>query len=268
MSVPGVGLIYVRCGPHCFVAFPTISALGTAIVSSLSQGHTVGQGLKPYKTSAFGRLAALGMVDAENSCKQWGISSMSDYLLLILGTALVNNVVLVKFLGLCPFMGVSNKLDTALGMGMATTFVLTLASAASWVLEHQLLIPFDIGFLRVLGFILVIAAVVQFTEMVIHKTSPVLYQVLGIFLPLITTNCAVLGVALLNIQEHYNFVQSLMFGFGAALGFTLVMVLFAGLRERLALMAVPALFAGTPIAFITAGILSLAFMGFAGLYSK
>ncbi|MEQ1527994.1 MAG: electron transport complex subunit RsxA [Methylococcales bacterium] len=193
---------------------------------------------------------------------------MSEYLLLILGTALVNNVVLVKFLGLCPFMGVSNKLDTALGMGMATTFVLTLASAASWVLEHRLLIPFDIGFLRVLGFILVIAAVVQFTEMVIHKTSPVLYQVLGIFLPLITTNCAVLGVALLNIQEQYDFIQSLLFGFGAALGFTLVMVLFAGLRERLALMAVPATFSGTPIAFITAGILSLAFMGFAGLYSK
>jgi Na+-translocating ferredoxin:NAD+ oxidoreductase subunit A len=198
-------------------------------------------------------------------CKQ---KVMGDYLLLIIGTALVNNVVLVKFLGLCPFMGVSNKLDTALGMGMATTFVLTLASGASWVLEHTLLSPFHIEFLRVLGFILVIAAVVQFTEMVIHKTSPVLYQVLGIFLPLITTNCAVLGVALLNIQEQYNFIQSLLFGFGAALGFTLVMVLFAGLRERLALMAVPAVFSGTPIAFITAGILSLAFMGFAGLSSK
>ena len=183
-------------------------------------------------------------------------------LLLIMGTALVNNVVLVKFLGLCPFMGVSNKLDTALGMGMATTFVLTLASGASWVLEHRLISShFHIEFLRVLGFILVIAAVVQFTEMVIHKTSPVLYQVLGIFLPLITTNCAVLGVALLNIQEQYNFIQSLLFGFGSALGFTIVMVLFAGLRERLALMAVPAVFSGTPIAFITAGILSLAFHG-------
>lgn len=191
---------------------------------------------------------------------------MTDYLLLLLGTALVNNVVLVKFLGLCPFMGVSNKLDTALGMGMATTFVLTLAAAASWVLEHHVLIPLNIGFLRILGFILVIAAVVQFTEMVIHKTSPMLYQVLGIFLPLITTNCAVLGVALLNIQEQYSFVESLFFGFGAALGFTLVMVLFAGLRERLALMNVPQTFSGTPIAFITAGILSLAFMGFAGLY--
>lgn len=185
--------------------------------------------------------------------------------MLVLGTALVNNVVLVKFLGLCPFMGVSNKLDTALGMGFATTFVLTLASAASWLLENLVFIPLDIGFLRILGFILVIAAVVQFTEMVIQKTSPVLYQVLGIFLPLITTNCAVLGVALLNIQEKYSFVESLFFGFGAALGFTLVMVIFAGLRERLALMAVPETFAGTPIAFITAGILSLAFMGFTGL---
>ena len=139
---------------------------------------------------------------------------------------------------------------------------------SSWVLEHRLLIPFHIEFLRVLGFILVIAAVVQFTEMAIHKSSPVLYQVLGIFLPLITTNCAVLGVALLNIQEQYDFIQSLLFGFGAALGFTIVMVLFAGMRERLALMVVPATFSGTPIAFITAGILSLAFMGFAGLYTK
>lgn len=191
---------------------------------------------------------------------------MSEYVMLLLGTALVNNVVLVKFLGLCPFMGVSNKLDTALGMGLATTFVLTLAASCGWLLEHAVLIPLGIGFMRVVGFILVIAAVVQFTEMLIHKTSPLLYQVLGIFLPLITTNCAVLGVALLNIQHDSNFLQSLLFGLGSALGFTLVMVVFAGLRERLALMAVPALFTGTPIAFITAGILSLAFIGFAGLY--
>ncbi len=193
---------------------------------------------------------------------------MSEYFLLLLGTALVNNVVLVKFLGLCPFMGVSNKLDTALGMGLATTFVLTLAAVASWLLEHLILAPFNIGFLRILAFILVIAAVVQFTEMVVHKTSPMLYQILGIFLPLITTNCAVLGVALLNVQEKNSFMQSLLFGFGSAVGFTLVMVIFAGLRERLALMAVPSVFAGTPIAFITAGILSLAFMGFAGLYTQ
>ncbi|AGA90069.1 electron transport complex, RnfABCDGE type, A subunit [Thioflavicoccus mobilis 8321] len=190
---------------------------------------------------------------------------MTDYLLLILGTALVNNVVLVKFLGLCPFMGVSSKLDSAIGMGLATTFVLTLAAVASWLLEHFVLEPLGIGFLRILTFILVIAAVVQFTEMAVRKISPALYQVLGIFLPLITTNCAVLGVALLNVQGEYGFLESLLFGFGSALGFTLVMVLFAGMRERLALAQVPAAFAGAPIAFIAAGLLSLAFMGFAGL---
>lgn len=192
---------------------------------------------------------------------------MSEYLLLLLATALVNNVVLVKFLGLCPFMGVSNKLDSALGMGFATTFVLTLAAVASWLLEHFILTPLDLGFLRILTFILVIAAVVQFTEMAVRKMSPALYQVLGIFLPLITTNCAVLGVALLNIQEQHSFVQSLLYGFGSALGFTLVMVVFAGLRERLALMQVPAAFAGAPIGFVVAGLLSLAFMGFSGLSS-
>ena len=185
--------------------------------------------------------------------------------MLILGTALVNNVVLVKFLGLCPFMGVSNKLDSALGMGLATTFVLTLAAVASWLLEYFVLQPLDIGFLRILTFILVIAAVVQFTEMAVRKLSPALYQVLGIFLPLITTNCAVLGVALLNVQEEHGFLESVLYGFGSALGFTLVMLLFAGLRERLALAQVPAAFAGVPIAFVAAGLLSLAFMGFAGL---
>ncbi len=190
---------------------------------------------------------------------------MSEYFLLLLGTALVNNVVLVKFLGLCPFMGVSNKLDSALGMGFATTFVLTLAAVASWLLEYYILTPLNLGFLRILTFILVIAAVVQFTEMVVRKMSPALYQVLGIFLPLITTNCAVLGVALLNIQEQHSFIQSLLYGFGSALGFTLVMVVFAGLRERLALMQVPAAFAGAPIGFIVASLLSLAFMGFSGL---
>lgn len=191
--------------------------------------------------------------------------NMSEYFLLLLATALVNNVVLVKFLGLCPFMGVSNKLDSALGMGFATTFVLTLSAVASWLLEHYLLTPLNLGFLRILTFILVIAAVVQFTEIVIRKISPALYQVLGIFLPLITTNCAVLGVALLNIQEQHTFLQSLLYGFGSAMGFTLVMVVFAGLRERLALMQVPAAFAGAPIGFIVASLLSLAFMGFSGL---
>ncbi len=190
---------------------------------------------------------------------------MNEYLLIILGTALVNNVVLVKFLGLCPLLGVSNKVAAALGMGLATTFVLTLAAVMSWLLEQYLLAPLGLGYLRILTFILVIAAVVQFTEMAVQRLSPALYQVLGIFLPLITTNCAVLGVALLNVQGGHDLLQSAFYGLGSALGFTLVMAMFAGLRERLALAAVPKAFAGTPIAFITAGLLSLAFMGFAGL---
>lgn len=190
---------------------------------------------------------------------------MTEFLLILVSTVLINNVILTKFLGLCPFMGVSNKLDTALSMGLATTFVLTLASVAAWLIEHFILQPLDIGFLRILAFILVIAAVVQFTEMVIHKTSPVLYQVLGIFLPLITTNCAVLGVALLSIQEDLGFLQSAMYGFGSAVGFTLVMVIFAGLRERLAVADTPETFEGMPIAYITAGLLSMAFIGFSGL---
>ncbi len=193
---------------------------------------------------------------------------MEHYLLILLGTALVNNVVLVKFLGLCPFMGVSNKLSAALGMGFATSFVLTIAATAGWLLEHFVLHPLGLGYLRILTFILVIASVVQFTEMAVRKVSPVLHQVLGVYLPLITTNCAVLGVALLNIQEGHNFVESILFGFGSAIGFTLVMVLFAGLRERLRLANVPAAFAGAPVAFLTAGFLSLAFMGFAGLVAK
>lgn len=190
---------------------------------------------------------------------------MSEYLLLLLATALVNNVVLVKFLGLCAFMGVSKKMDGALGMGMATTFVLTLTTAVTWMLEHWLLMPLGIQYLRILAFILTIAAVVQFTEMVIRKFSPALYQVLGIYLPLITTNCAVLGIALLNAQEKNGFMHSLLYGFGSAVGFTLVMLLFTGLRMRLALAQVPAAFSGAPIGFVVAGLLSLAFMGFAGL---
>jgi len=190
---------------------------------------------------------------------------MSEWLMLLLGTALVNNVVLVKFLGLCPFMGVSRKVDSAIGMGLATTFVLTLASAVTWVLEHTLLVPFGLDYLRLLTFILVIAATVQFVELAVKKNAPELYQVLGIYLPLITTNCAVLGVALLNVQEGAGFARSVGYGIGSAAGFTLVLVLFAGLRERLALARVPDAFAGAPIGFITAGLLSLAFMGFAGL---
>lgn len=190
---------------------------------------------------------------------------MHEFFLILLGTALVNNVVLVKFLGLCPFMGVSRKLDSAIGMGLATTFVLTLAAASSWMVEAMILQPLDLGFLRILSFILVIAAIVQFAEVVLRKVSPRLHRALGIYLPLITTNCAVLGVALLNIQEDYGFAQSLLSGFGSALGFTLVLVIFAGMRERLAQIAVPAPFKGPPIAFISAGLLSMAFMGFAGL---
>jgi electron transport complex protein RnfA len=190
---------------------------------------------------------------------------MGEYLLLILATALVNNVLLVKFLGLCSFMGVSSRLDSALGMSLATTFVLTLAVVAGWLLEHLLIQPLGLDYLRILTFILVIASVVQFTEMVVRKVSPALHQVLGIYLPLITTNCAVLGVTLLNVQQNHGFLYSLLNGIGSALGFSLVMVLFAGLRERLALAQVPGLFAGQPIAFITAGLLSLGFMGFVGL---
>ena len=190
---------------------------------------------------------------------------MSEWLMLLLGTALVNNVVLVKFLGLCPFMGVSRKVDSAIGMGLATTFVLTLASAVTWVLERYLLAPFELEYLRILSFILVIASTVQFVEMAVKKNAPELYKVLGIYLPLITTNCAVLGVALLNVQQGAGFAHSVGYGVGSAAGFTLVLVLFAGLRERLALSAVPAAFAGAPIGFVTAGLLALAFMGFAGL---
>jgi electron transport complex protein RnfA len=183
----------------------------------------------------------------------------------MLGTVLVNNIVLVKMLGLCPFMGVSKKLSAAVGMGAATAFVLTLASGLSYLVDHHLLIPNDLSYLRTLSFIVVIAAIVQFTEMFIRKSSPVLYQALGIYLPLITTNCAVLGIPLLNVQENHNFIESLIYGFGGAIGFGLVLALFAAMRERLEGAAIPAPFRGSAIAMVTAGLLSLAFMGFAGL---
>jgi electron transport complex protein RnfA len=190
---------------------------------------------------------------------------MSEYLLIFISTVLVNNFVLVKFLGLCPFMSVSTKLETAMGMGLATTFVLTLSSVSSYLVHEYLLVPLGLEFLRTIAFILVIAVMVQLTEMIVHKASPLLYQVLGIFLPLITTNCAVLGVALLNIQEKHGFIESAIYGFGAAIGFSLVLVLFAAMRERVAVADVPIVFKGAPIALITAGIMSMAFMGFAGL---
>jgi electron transport complex protein RnfA len=192
------------------------------------------------------------------------VSFMSEYLLILLGAVFVNNVVMVKILGLCPFMGVSKKLEAAIGMGAATTFVLTLASGSSYLINRYLLGP-ELSYLTTLSFIVVIAGIVQFTEMVVQKTSPPLYQVLGIYLPLITTNCAVLGVPLLNVQLKHNFLESLIFGFGSALGFTMVMVLFAGMRERMEGADVPAVFKGSAIAMVTAGLMSLSFMGFSGL---
>lgn len=190
---------------------------------------------------------------------------MSHYLLLLVGTVLVNNFVLVKFLGLCPFMGVSSKTETAIGMSFATTFVMTLASLLSYLVNTYLLVPLDLEYLTTMSFILVIAVVVQFTEMVVHKTSANLYRLLGIFLPLITTNCAVLGVALLNLYEQHNFFESIIYGFGAAAGFSLVLIMFSAMREKLVNADVPSPFKGSAIAMITAGLMSLAFMGFTGL---
>ena len=189
----------------------------------------------------------------------------SELAVLLVSAILINNFVLVQFLGLCPFMGVSNKLETAIGMSAATTFVLTLASVCSYSTYNYLLLPLELTYLRTIAFILVIAVVVQFTEMVVKKTSPLLYKVLGIFLPLITTNCAVLGVALLNINQEHDFVESALYGFGAAAGFSLVLILFSAMRERLAVADVPQPFKGAAIGMVTAGLMSMAFMGFAGL---
>ena len=190
---------------------------------------------------------------------------MVSLLLILVSAVFVNNFVLARFLGICPFLGVSKKVETAIGMGMAVIFVMTVASVVTWFIQYFVLIPFGIEYLQTIAFILVIASLVQLVEMIIQKTSPVLYQSLGIFLPLITTNCAVLGVAVLSIQKSYSFLESIVFALGAGLGFTLAMVLFAGLRERIDLCPVPRSFRGTAIALVTAGLLSLAFMGFAGL---
>ena len=190
---------------------------------------------------------------------------MREVALILLGTVLVNNFVLVQFLGLCPFMGVSRRVDSALGMGIATTFVLTLSAALSYLVNRWLLMPFELDYLRTLSFILVIAVVVQFTEIVIRRQSPLLHRILGIYLPLITTNCAVLGVALLSVNRHNDLLEAMLYGFGAAAGFTLVLVLFSVLRERIELADVPAPFRGSAVALMTAGIMSLAFMGFSGL---
>ena len=189
---------------------------------------------------------------------------MAELAFILLGALLVNNFVLAQFLGLCPFIGASGQYDTAAAMGLATTFVLTLAAAASWLVYQFVLVPLDLTYLRIIAFIVVIAGTVQLTELYLKSTSPLLHQVLGIYLPLITSNCAVLAVTLLALQQSMTFAETLVFAVGAALGFTLVMVLFAAIRERLLHARIPAPFAGAPITLITAGILSLAFMGFAG----
>jgi electron transport complex protein RnfA len=190
---------------------------------------------------------------------------MKEFALMMIGAALVNNVILARFLGLCSFMGVTTRIDTAAGMGLATTFVMTVSAMADWAVQRYLLEAWDLGYLRTITFILVIASTVQFTEMVIRKISPTLFQMLGIYLPLIATNCAVLGVALLLVEGHMSFLNATLFGFASSLGYSLVMVIFAGLRERLALADVPRLFAGPPLGFIVASLLAMAFMGFSGI---
>jgi Na+-translocating ferredoxin:NAD+ oxidoreductase subunit A len=189
----------------------------------------------------------------------------SHYIFILISTVLVNNIVLVKILGLCPFMGVSKKLEASIGMAAATAFVLTLGSMTSWAINHYLLEPNNVVYLRTLSFIVVIAGVVQLTEIIMEKSFPLLYQMLGIFLPLITTNCAVLGIPLLNAQSSHGFIDSGLYGFGGALGFSLVLILFASMRERLEAADIPTPFKGSAIAMITAALMSLAFMGFAGL---
>ncbi len=187
--------------------------------------------------------------------------------MLIVSAALVNNVILARFLGLCSFMGVTTRVDTAIGMGFATTFVITLSSMGEWAVEKWLLEPYGLGYLRTVAFILIIASAVQLTEAIFRKYSPTLFKLLGIYLPLITTNCAVLGVALIMVEEKLGFMDASVFAFASSLGYSLVMVLFAGLRERVALADVPRIFAGPPIGFITASLLALAFMGFSGMSS-
>lgn len=190
---------------------------------------------------------------------------MSDILLIIVGSVLVNNFVMSQFLGICPFLGVSKKVETAVGMGMAVTFVMALASLITYFIQTYLLVPMNLEYMQTIAFILVIAVLVQIVEIALKKISRSLYQALGVYLPLITTNCAVLGVALLNTREGYNLIESVVNGVGAALGFTLAIVLFAGIRERLATSNMPKWMDGFPGALITAGLMALAFQGFSGL---
>ncbi len=188
-----------------------------------------------------------------------------EYILIFITAIFINNVVLSQFLGICPFLGVSKKVSTASGMGLAVTFVLTLATIVTYFIQHSVLDPNNLGYLQTIAFILVIAALVQMVEIILKKVSPSLYQALGVFLPLITTNCCILGVAILVIQKDYNLLEGVVYAFSTALGFFLAMVLFAGLREQLALNKVPKAVEGMPIALITAGLLSMAFMGFSGV---
>ena len=190
---------------------------------------------------------------------------LTNILSISLGAILINNFIFSQFLGCCPFLGCSSKVDTALGMGLAVTFVMGLASAICWVIDQFVLVPLGLAFLQTLTFILVIAALVQFVEMFLKKMVPSLYSALGIYLPLITTNCAVLGVVLLNVQNHYNFIESVVYGITGGLGFLLAIVLFASIRERLVFADYPKCWDGFPIALITAGLMALAFMGFSGL---
>lgn len=193
------------------------------------------------------------------------MEELTNVLLLMLSAVLAENFIFVKFLGICPFLGVSEKPDTALGMGFAVTFVMTISSAATWGIYHAVLVPARLEYLKTIAFILIIAALVQFIEMFLKKFLPSLYQALGIYLPLITTNCAVLGAALLNIQNDFSFIYSLAYGFAAAVGFTLAIVIFAGVRERLAFAEPPKAFAGMPLVLITAGLIAMAFSGFSGM---
>jgi electron transport complex protein RnfA len=190
---------------------------------------------------------------------------MGEILMIMLAAVLTENFIFSKFLGICPFLGVSDKPSTAFGMGMAVTFVMSLSSAATWIVYHYVLVPFGLEYLRTIAFILIIAALVQFIEMFMHKYVPALYQALGIFLPLITTNCAVLGAAMLNIDNEYNLIKSVLFGTFSALGFTLAIIIFAGVRERINFAEPPAIFKGVPIALVAAGLLAMAFAGFQGI---
>ena len=190
---------------------------------------------------------------------------MLDTLYILMSTIFVNNFVIVQFLGLCPFMGASQRFETAIGMGMATTFVLTLACAVSYITDTYLLVPLKLEYLRIIVFIIIIASLVHLSQIVIQATQPLLHEALGVFMPLITTNCAVLGVALLNIRQSHDFSSSIFYGFGAALGFSLLLLVFAAIREKQHIDSIPLPFKGASINMITAGILSLAFMGFTGL---